>query len=389
MPVSLYAGLMSGTSLDGMDTAFADIAVLDADPLRPRFVISLSGAHHTPYPDALRQRLQDVRRGLPFPIAEFAALHYELGAAYADAVAQAAARLGIVLSDVAALGLHGQTVWHAPPSSGAAVPATLQLGQPAVLAERLGITVVSDFRARDIAAGGEGAPLVPFADYALLHSPTETRVALNLGGIANVSFLPAGGALAETLAFDTGPGGLLLDGLAQHLLDRPYDDKGTVAASGTPNALLLTRLLAHPYFALPPPKSTGAEAFGSDFLAGFLRQASGLSAADVLATAAALTAETIAAALRDFLPRLPDRLIAGGGGTRNWAVLNALRRALPTVIIETHDTFETNAGIIPAQSKESLAFALLAAARMHGLPANIPAATGARGPRLLGTVTLP
>ena len=385
----LYAGLMSGTSLDGMDTAFADITVLDADPLRPRFAISLLGTDHVPYPDALRRRLQDVRAGLPFPIAEFAALHYELGTVYADAVAQAAAGLGIALSGVAALGLHGQTVWHAPPSSGAAVPATLQLGQPAVLAERLGITIVSDFRARDVAAGGEGAPLVPFADYALLHSQTETRVALNLGGIANVSYLPAGGTLAETVAFDTGPGSLLLDGLAQRLLGRPYDDNGAVAASGTPDTLLLTRLLAHPYFALPPPKSTGAEAFGPDFLADLLRQASGFSPADALATAAALTAQSIADALRDFLPRLPDRLIAGGGGTQNHTVMDALRRALPTVAIETHDTFETNAGVIPAQSKEGLAFALLAAARMHGLRANVPAATGARGLRLLGAVTLP
>ena len=385
----LYAGLMSGTSLDGMDTAFADIAVLSADPLRPRFTISLLGTDHAPYPDALRQRLQDVRRGLPLPIAEFAALHYELGAVYADAVIQAAARLGIVLSDVAALGLHGQTVWHAPPSSGAAVPATLQLGQPAILAERLGIPIVSDFRARDVAAGGEGAPLVPFADYALLHSSTETRVALNLGGIANVSFLPAGGTLAETVAFDTGPGGLLLDGLAQRLLGCSYDDNGAVTASGTPDSALLSGLLAHPYFALPPPKSTGAEAFGPDFLADFLRQASALSPADALATAAALTAQTITSALRDFLPRLPDRLIAGGGGTHNRAIMDSLGRALPSVIIETHDTFETKAGIIPAQSKESLAFALLAAARTNGLPANVPAATGAHGPRLLGTVTLP
>ena len=371
------------------DTAFADIAVLDANPLRPRFAIRLLGTDHAPYPDALRQRLQAVRGGRPFPIAEFAALHYELGTVYADAVSQAAARLGIALSSVAALGLHGQTAWHAPPSSGAAFPATLQLGQPAVLAERLGIPIVSDFRARDVAAGGEGAPLVPFADYALLHSPTETRIALNLGGIANVSYLPAGGALAETLAFDTGPGCLLMDGLARHFLSRPYDDNGAVAASGTPDTRLLTRLVAHPYFALLPPKSTGAEVFGPDFLADFLRQASALSPADALATAAALTAQTIASALRDFLPRFPDRLIAGGGGTHNQAVMDALRRALPTVTIDTHDTFETKAGIIPSQSKESLAFALLAAARMHGLPANVPAATGARGPRLLGAVTLP
>ncbi len=385
----LYAGLMSGTSLDGIDTAFADIAVLDADPARPRFAIALRATAYAPYPAALRARLLGVRAGQPVPIGEIAALHYELGAVYADAVLQAAAEADIPTSDIAALGLHGQTVWHAPPSSGAPVPNTFQLGQPAILAERLGCPVVSDFRARDIAAGGEGAPLVPFADYALLHSPTETRVALNLGGIANVAFLPASGALADTLAFDTGPGNLVLDGLAAALTSQPYDDNGALAASGRADPALLARLLAHPYFTLPPPKSTGAELFSPAYVADFRRQAASLSPADTLATATRLTVDSIARALRDFLPRLPDRLIAGGGGTHNRSLMDGLRRALPSVAVETHNTFPTRAGVIPAGAKESLAFALLAAARMHGIPANVPAATGARGPRLLGVVTLP
>jgi len=385
----LYAGLMSGTSLDGLDTAFADIAVLDADPARPRFAIALRGTAYAPYPAALRARLLGVRAGQPVPIGEIAALHYELGAVYADAVLEAAAEANTQTSEIAALGLHGQTVWHAPPSSGAPVPNTFQLGQPAILAERLGCPVVSDFRARDIAAGGEGAPLVPFADHALLHAPDETRVALNLGGIANVAFLPANGALADTLAFDTGPGNLILDGLAAALTGQPYDDNGALAASGRADPALLARLLAHPYFTLPPPKSTGAELFNPAYVAGFRRQAASLSPADTLATATQLTVDSIARALRDFLPRLPDRLIAGGGGTHNRALMGGLRRALPSVAVETHDTFPTHAGIIPAGAKESLAFALLAAARMHHLPANVPAATGARGPRLLGVVTLP
>ena len=387
--MTLYAGLMSGTSLDGMDTVFADISVLDVDPNRPRFAIALRGATYAPYPDSLRARLQAVRAGVPVPIGEVAALHYELGVVYADAVLQAASEVNIQTAEIAALGLHGQTVWHAPPSSGALVPNTFQLGQPAVLAERLGCPVVSDFRARDMAAGGEGAPLVPFADYALLHSEAETRVALNLGGIANIAFLPAGGALADTLAFDTGPGNLVLDGLAVVLTGQPYDKDGTLAASGRPDPALLARLLQHPYFTLPPPKSTGAELFSPAYVADFARQAAHLSPADTLATATRLTVDSIAHALRDFLPRLPDRLIAGGGGTHNRALMDGLRHALPTVTIETHDTFPTSAGIIPAGAKESLAFALLATARMYGLPVNVPAATGARGPRLLGAVTLP
>ena len=385
----LYAGLMSGTSLDGMDTAFADITVRDADAARPRFAIILRGSAFSPYPAALRARVQAIRAGQPVPVGEVSALHYELGAVYADAVLSAAAASGIQTTDIAALGLHGQTVWHAPPSSGVAVPNTFQLGQPAVLAERLGCPVISDFRARDMVAGGEGAPLVPFADYALLHSREETRVALNMGGIANVAFLPAGGALADTLAFDTGPGNLVLDGLAAALTGQPYDAGGALAVSGRPDAALLARLLEHPYFHMPPPKSTGAELFSPAYVADFLRQAAHLSPADTLATATQLTVGSISNALHDFLPYLPDRLIAGGGGTHNRALMNGLRRALPTVTVETHDAFPTNAGLVPAGAKESLAFALLAAARMHGIPANVPTATGARGPRLLGAVTLP
>ena len=385
----LYAGLMSGTSLDGIDIAFADITVLDAAPAHPRFAIALRHTASMPYPDPLRARLGRVRAGSPVSIAEIAALHYELGAVYADAVGEAAAEAHIQTADIAALGLHGQTVWHAPPSSGTPIPNTLQLGQPAILAERLGCPVVSDFRARDIAAGGEGAPLVPFADYALLHAPDETRVALNLGGIANVAFLPAGGALLDTLAFDTGPGNLVLDGLAVALTGQPYDRDGALAALGRADPALLARLLSHPYFLMPPPKSTGAELFSPAYVTDFLGQAAHLSPADTLATATQLTVDSIAHALHAFLPRLPDRLIAGGGGTRNRALLDGLRRALASVAVETHDTVPTRAGIIPAGAKESLAFALLAAARMHGLPANVPAATGARGPRLLGVVTLP
>jgi len=385
----LYAGLMSGTSLDGVDTAFADITVLDADAARPRFAVALRGSAFSPYPAALRARLLAVRAGQPVPIGEVSALHYELGAVYAGAVLSAAAGPGVRTTDIAALGLHGQTVWHAPPSSGIAVPNTFQLGQPAVLAERLGCPVVSDFRARDVAAGGEGAPLVPFADYVLLHSAAKTRVALNLGGIANVAFLPAGGALADTLAFDTGPGNLVLDGLAAALIGQPYDAGGALAASGRPDPALLARLLGHSYFHRPPPKSTGAELFSPAYVADFLRRAARLSPADALATAARLTVDSIARALHDFLPRLPDRLIAGGGGTHNRALMDGLRLALPSVTVETHDAFPTNVGVIPAEAKEGLAFALLAAARMHGICASVPAATGARGPRLLGTVTLP
>lgn len=382
--MALYAGVMSGTSLDGTDVAFVDVEVRDADPVRPRFDVQLVGTGYTTYPADLRERVRRLREGQPVPIADLCALHFELGAVYAEAVAQAAREVGVALADIAAVGLHGQTVWHAPPSSGAPVPGTLQIGQPAVLAEQLGVRVVSDFRARDMAAGGEGAPLVPFADFLLLASPNETRVMLNLGGIANVTYLPAGGALADVLAFDTGPGNLVIDGLTRALTGAACDTDGALAARGTPDETLLSELLSHPYFALPPPKSTGAELFSRAYVADLLTRGAVLSPVDLIATATHLTIESVSRAVHQFLPTSPDCLIVGGGGAHNRTLMAGLQAALPDVRWETPEAFG-----IPTDAKEALAFALLAAATLHDLPANVPAATGARHPCLLGSITLP
>jgi len=382
--MSLYAGVMSGTSLDGIDVAFADIDVLDASPIQPRFAARFVAQGASPYPPDLRARVERLRQGEAFPIAETCRLHYELGNVYAEAVRQSADDNGIRLTELAGIGLHGQTVWHAPPSSGAAIPSTLQLGQPAVLAETLGVPIVSDFRARDLAAGGEGAPLVPFADYALFASLEETRVALNLGGIANITYLPAGGALTDIIAFDTGPGNLIMDGLAKSLTGELFDAGGALAAQGTVDETLLAELLSHLYFALPPPKSTGAEMFSARYAADLRERGARLSPADLMATAAQLTVQTIAQALRDFLPQRPDRLIAAGGGVRNKSLMTRLCDTLPGIPLDSTEAFG-----IPPDARESLAFALLAAATLHHIPANVPTATGATGPRLLGSVTYP
>ena len=382
--MSLFAGIMSGTSLDGVDVAFADIDVKNVDPARPCFAVRLVAWGSVSYPNALREQVQSVRQGQPVPIAEICGLHVDLAEAYADAVIALAAAHNVPLSNIDAVGLHGQTVWHAPPSSGRTLGATLQLGQPAVLAERLGVPIVSDFRARDVAAGGEGAPLVPFADYVLLASPDEDRVALNIGGIANLTYLAAGGSLADIIAFDTGPGNLVMDSLALALLDTPYDADGALAAQGQPDPDLLADLQRHPYFALPPPKSTGAELFSHTYITDLRQRGAHLSPADLMATACRLTADSITGAVRDFLPRLPTRLIVSGGGTHNRTLLSLLSQVLPGVSVDTSDAFG-----IPGDAKEALAFALLAAAHRHGIPANVPRVTGARGPRLLGSLTLP
>lgn len=380
----LYAGVMSGTSLDGVDVAFAEIDVLDADPRRPRFAVRLVATGEVPYATDVRERVRSLREGVPVTIADITHLHYELGSIYAEAVAQIGSLNGVDLAGVAGVGLHGQTVWHSPPSLGVSMPATLQLGQPAMIVERLGVPVVSDFRARDIAAGGEGAPLVPFADYALLASPDETRAMLNLGGIANVTYLPAGGSLEDVLAFDTGPGNLVIDGLMAALTGAAFDRDGALAAQGTPDNALLRELLSHPYFALPSPKSTGAELFSRTYVADLLGRASSLSPADLLATATRLTVDSVVRAVRDFLPRPPACLIVGGGGAHNKTLMAWLSQQLPDTRLMTHEAFG-----IPGDAKEALAFALLAAATLNGVPCNVPSATGARGPRLLGSITLP
>lgn len=370
--------------MDGIDVGFAEIELLDSSPANPRFGVRPAGGHYSPYPIDLRRALLELRGKANREIAVVSHLHYELSRQYASALVAGARQQGIDLAAVAAIGLHGQTVWHNPPSAGNGQAHTLQLGQPAVLAERTGVPVVSDFRAADIAAGGEGAPLIPFADYILLSSPSEIRAVLNIGGIANVTFLPAGGALSDTRAFDTGPGNMVIDEVVSILTEKAksYDEGGALAAAGAPSEGVLEELLVHPYFEKNPPKSTGAELFGPAYARDFLARCEGLSAEETVATATALTARSIAGAFRRFLPEMPDRMILGGGGAHNRTLIGYLADLLPEVTFARHDEFD-----LDGDSKEALAFAILAAAHIHQIPANIPAVTGASGTRVLGSYT--
>ncbi|HEX5324442.1 MAG TPA: anhydro-N-acetylmuramic acid kinase [Capsulimonadaceae bacterium] len=417
--MALYAGIMSGTSLDGIDVAFAEIDVLDPSPEAPKFCVKPVGAYFMPYSRSIKWGLQQLRNRLPFPVGigeltsppgapelptlktmkqlrtvllktrppieSVSRLHYSLSALYNLAFLLAQKEHKIFRRDITAIGLHGQTVWHAPPSSKqGGIPHTLQLGNPAALAERARVAVVSDFRAADIAAGGEGAPLIPFADYVLLSSPTEIRAVLNIGGIANVTFLPDGGQLRDTRAFDTGPGNMVIDAVVSTLTEgkMAYDKDGELAASGTPKEAVLEKLLAHPYFHKAPPKSTGAELFGQAYAKEFLKLCKKLTIEDTVATATALTARSIAAGFRRFVPGRPERLILGGGGAHNATLIRSLAALMPETAICEHSEFG-----LDGDSKEALAFAILAAAHIHRIPANIPAVTGAAGPRVLGSYT--
>ncbi|MDX2266837.1 MAG: anhydro-N-acetylmuramic acid kinase [Bryobacter sp.] len=364
MPQPLrVAGIMSGTSLDGIDVAIADITW----PKGKKPKIELLATSTSPYSKKLRSRLLAVSN-TDCHTRDVARLHYELPELYAQAVEATCLVANLPLDSLHLVGCHGQTVYH----EGAT--ATLQLGEPSILAARLGTNVVANFRAADIAAGGQGAPLVPFFDWLLLTHPKRHRVALNLGGIANLHLLPANASAGQVLAFDSGPGNMVLDQLAP-----PFDKNARRASRGTPNQKLLNQLLRDPYYLAPPPKSCGREQFGEAFLAKLRK--SNLSTEDLLATATLFTAATVVIGIQHHIvPRNPvDEVIASGGGIHNPLLMRFLQELLGPIPLLTTESLG-----IPTDHKEALAFALLAAAHHYGIPANLPASTGAQRPVLLG-----
>ena len=325
-------------------------------------------------------------------MADISQANFALGEVFAQAVLDLAGSAGVRLDEIEAIGSHGQTIWHQPrPAAwgGMEVNSTLQIGEPAVIAERTGITVVADFRVRDMAAGGQGAPLVPYVDYLLFKDAQLARAIQNIGGIANVTYIPSGReceAGPETVvAFDTGPGNMVIDAVVKALSGgrQAMDRDGRWAAAGRVQADFLADLLAHPYFAIRPPKTTGREEFGEQYAAGVMAaaQARGLAAADTVATVTALTARTIADAYKAFLPALPDQVILGGGGARNPTLRSRLRDELPGVAITSHEAFG-----IPDEAKEAMAFAILASECLDGQSNNLPSATGARRPVVMGKI---
>jgi N-acetylmuramic acid 6-phosphate etherase len=372
----IVIGLMSGTSADGIDAVVVELH--GAPPLLHWRILAQA---YQPHPPDLRDTILaacDPRRAR---VDTLAALHVRLGEAFAEAAISAARVADIPLTQIDLIGSHGQTIWHAPQGD---PPVSWQLGDPATIAERCGIAVVSDFRARDVAAGGQGAPLVAAVDQLLLSHPQYCRAAQNIGGIANLTYLPAGGV--DAFAFDTGPGNMLIDATIRQLSGgaQQFDVAGAWAAQGQVHRELLHDLLAHPYFEQIPPKTTGRELFGIAFAEQFWAHAAtyGLSAADQLATATALTAESIAQAYQRFLPDLPDQIIVSGGGARNHTLIAMLQQALPGCIILRSEQLG-----IADDAKEALAFAVLAYETWHQRPSNLPAATGARRAVVLGSIT--
>ncbi len=364
MPESLYLGLISGTSADGIDVAL----------VRFHPQLELIAGHTFGFPAALRSKLLGYSpAALPLTLDDIGRLDHELGAAFAKAAAALLDEACIGADQLTAIGSHGQTLRHRP--SGPA-PFTLQLGDPSLIAERIGVTVVADFRRRDVAAGGQGAPLAPAFHAAMLRSPDEDRAVLNLGGIANLTLLPRCG---EVIGFDSGPANGLMDAWILRHRDMAYDASGVFAAQGTVDPTLLDRLLAEPYFSQPAPKSSGRDQF---HLAWLEQRLDGLQLTpeDVQATLLELTARSCADALRAALPTT-QRLLVCGGGVHNSVLMARLAELLAPIEVQSSAAF----GIDP-DFMEAMAFAWLARETLAGRPGNLPSVTGARGNRVLGSI---
>jgi anhydro-N-acetylmuramic acid kinase len=385
------AGIMSGTSADGIDVAILRISAPKGATAQPN--LKLLAHHGVRFPRALRAAVLAAMNASSTSTAELARLGWRLGIAYSEAVTETLKKHPVQLDLV---GCHGQTLYHQPrPESyaGRRFACTWQAGEAQVLASTFGVPVVSNFRPADIMAGGQGAPLVPLLDYTLFAHPRRARVLQNIGGIANLTAIPASAAPSEVIAFDSGPGNMLIDALAVELLKQPYDRNGAAAARGSVILPVLNSALRNPYFRRTPPRSAGREQFGREYAARFLTacRRHSTKAEDALATASALTAETIVASYREFVHPLLTRnnpqgidYIISGGGAHNATLMSMLKVQLEPLGCKVDSS---RAFGLPTEAKEAAAFALLAWQTIHHLPGNLPAATGADHPVILGQVT--
>jgi anhydro-N-acetylmuramic acid kinase len=378
------AGLMSGTSLDGVDAVLLRVRGSGAGT-------QFSQVAHVKrsYPPKLRVML--LRNSVPETsrVDEIARLNVLLAHIYADAIRALARKARVKLTDIALIGSHGQTIHHLPEEHrmfGKPIRATLQIGDPSVLATLTGIPTVGDFRLADMAVGGQGAPLVPYFDWLVFRSRTKNRLLLNIGGIANITVLPAKCKVEDVVAFDTGPGNMVVDALMQRLYGKPFDRNGATASRGMVAIPLLRRMMKHPFLKQHPPKSTGREMFGERYVAALLREAQGYAKEDIIATVSQFTAEAVREACTRFASRGKriDELIVSGGGARNRFILGALQSLFPSGYVKTSDDFN-----ISSHAKEAVCFAILANETITGVPANVPSVTGAKRKVVLGVISRP
>jgi anhydro-N-acetylmuramic acid kinase len=385
------AGIMSGTSADGIDVALVRISPPSRNISSDVPSLQLLAHVAMPYPAAVRKRVLQTMNGECESVAGLSQLHWRLGQLYADAVERALRKHPMRLN---LIGCHGQTIYHqalARRTLGGNVACTWQMGEASVIAARLGVPVVSDFRPADLAAGGQGAPLVPLLDYIAFHHARRNRVLQNLGGIGNLTVIPANAEPEDVFAFDTGPANMVIDAIMSECFHKSYDAHGAVAARGQVLDSVVRESLSDRFFRMPPPKSAGREEFGREFAARFLAQCRKLSRRDedAIATATALTARSIGLAWKRFVqPTLADTptdYIVAGGGAKNITLMKMIGKELtsfPKIKLQTSDKFG-----MPIAAKEAMAFALLAYRTWHHLPGNLPRATGAQRAVILGKIT--
>jgi anhydro-N-acetylmuramic acid kinase len=379
-------GLISGTSLDGIDAALVRIS---GPATQPR--VRLLGFETIPYPIPVRRTILHIAAGGAATPGEISQLNSLLGELFAEAALRVCRTARVSPARLAAIGSHGQTIYHQGSprrEAGRLVASTLQIAEPAVIAERTGAVVVADFRPADMAAGGQGAPLVPLVDYLLLREARRGTVALNIGGIANLTVIPANARPDDVFGFDTGPGNMVIDGLVRYFSHgrKLYDAGGRWAARGRVIEPLLAEVLHEPFFQQPPPKSAGREQFGQWLVREFFLKRRGAKAEDLIRTATELTARSIADALARFVLGSISirRLIVSGGGAHNRLLVSRLSQLLPCLRVQLSDACG-----LPVDAKEAIAFAVLADRTMHGLPGNLPSVTGARRAVVLGKISRP
>jgi anhydro-N-acetylmuramic acid kinase len=378
----IVAGVMSGTSADGVD-----VAMVSVQGRGSYLSFDLLLHDHSEYPQAMRKAVLAAMNANKISVAELSRLNFRLGEFYAEAVSKAQKKAGPAKLDL--VGCHGQTLYHqgtAAPYLGKKIACTWQIGEGSVVAARLGVPVVSDFRPADMAAGGKGAPLVPFLDYAIFRSKNKGRIVQNIGGIANLTAIPADGMPSDIMAFDTGPGNMVIDRLMQLLFKKDYDRDGNIARKGTILQSVLEKSLEAAYFKLKPPKTAGREEFGSEYAEAFLRGCGRAAKADVIATATALTAASMAQALKRFVLQRSNyrEWVVSGGGTKNAALMDMLKKEADNLGLWLRHSDDFG---IPSQAKEAVAFALLAYQTFNGLPGNVPSATGAKRGAVLGKIS--
>ena len=397
----IVAGIMSGTSADGIEVALVRITELgdtgarrrsragskENTMRRPELQLRLLGHSSHPYPSAVREAVLSAMNATAASVADLARLNFLLGELYADAVLATQRKFR---TRAELIGCHGQTLFHQGDRRrylGRSVAVTWQTGEGALIAARIGVPVVSDFRPADMAAGGKGAPLVPYLDYLLYRDARFGRIVQNIGGIANLSAIPAGASADKVIAFDTGPGNMVIDAVMERLFHKAFDRDGKVAASGRVLETVLNRLLRERFFHASPPKTAGREEFGREFAEAFIKRCRPAPKEDIVATATALTTRSISSAISQFvLPknRTYRELVVSGGGAKNSTLLAMLANEVKPLGIALRLSDEFG---LPAAAKEAAAFAVLAYQTWHRRPSNVPSATGARRPAILGKIS--